>query len=146
VKLASNILKSSKLIKFVDRDDKSNEEIEELLSKGIKTLDKRHLENYLLDDEIIKKLCITEGQEDKIETCLKAKEDAIRDSIENRYNPTDDIKSASGKIYTELKRILSLTQCGNNTVSFLRDTISPLITDDTEVYKSLEKQIFDTKG
>lgn len=146
VKLVSNILKASNIIKFVDRDDKSNLEVSELLSKGIKTLAKRHIENYLLDDEIIKKLCITQGQEDKIETCLAAKQDAIRDSVEIRSNPSDDIKSASGKIYTELKRILSLTQCGNNTITFLRDTMTPLITDDTEIYKELERQIFDTKS
>lgn len=146
VKLVSNILKASNIIKFVDRNDKSNLEVSELLSKGIKTLAKRHIENYLLDDEIIKKLCITQGQEDKIETCLAAKQDAIRDSVEIRSNPSDDIKSASGKIYTELKRILSLTQCGNNTITFLRDTMTPLITDDTEIYKELERQIFDTKS
>ena len=146
VKLVSNILKASKIIKFVDRDDKSNAEVAELLTKGIKTLDKRHIENYLLDDEIIKKLCIAQGQEDKIDACLIAKQDAIKDSIENRHNPTDDIKSASGKIYTELKRILSLRQCGNNTISFLRDTMAPLITDETEIYKDLERQIFGTKS
>jgi predicted ATPase len=146
VKLVSNILKASNIIKFVDRDDKSKTEIAELLSKGIKTLAKRHIENYLLDDEIIKKLCITQGQEEKVETCLTAKLDAIKDSVKNRSNPSDDIKSASGKIYTELKRILSLTQCGNNTISFLRDTMTPLITDETEIYKDLESQIFDTKS
>lgn len=146
IKLVSNILKASNIIKLVDRDDKSDLEVAELLSKGIKTLVKRHIENYLLDDEIIKKLCIIHGQEDKIETCLTAKQDAIRDSIENRGHPSDDIKSASGKIVNELKKIISLTQCGNNTISFLRDTMTPLITEETEIYKDLEGQIFDIKS
>lgn len=145
VKLVSNILKASTIIKFVDRDDKSDSEIAELLTKNIRTLEKRHIENYLLDDEIIRKLCISKGQEDKIELCLTAKQDAIKESI-SRNNPADDIKSASGKIYIELKRILSLTQCGNNTISFLRDTMAVLITDETSVFKELEKQIFNTKS
>lgn len=59
-----------------------------------------------------------------------------------RGNPTDDIKSASGKIYTELKRILSLTQCGNTKDAFFRDTIVPLITEETQIYKDLESEIF----
>lgn len=142
VKLISNILKSSVIIKFVDRDDKSSTEVAELLSKGIKTLKNRHIENYLLDDEIIEKLCLLHGQEGKISLCLAAKLDAIKESVENRSNPNDDIKSASGKIYTELKRILTLTQCGNNTISFLRDTMAPLITPETAVYQDLENQIF----
>ncbi|MDD2475674.1 MAG: AAA family ATPase [Dysgonamonadaceae bacterium] len=141
VKIVANILKSSDILKFVDRDDKSPEEIDELLSKGIKTSKKRHIECYLLDDEIIKKLCISVEKSELIEECLQAKQRAIQDSV-NRGNPTDDIKSASGQIFTELKRILSLTQCGNNTSAFLRDTMTPLITDDTIIYKNLESEIF----
>jgi hypothetical protein len=41
-----------------------------------------------------------------------------------------------------LKTILSLTQCGNNADAFLRDTIAPLVTSETEVYKQLEADIF----
>jgi predicted ATPase len=145
VKLVSNILKASTIIKFVDRDDKSDAEVSELLTKKIKTLERRHIENYLLDDEIITKLCVMNGQVEKVELCLTAKQDAINDSI-SRSNPIDDVKSASGKIYTELKKILSLTQCGNTTISFLRDTMATLITDETVVFKELERQLFTQKS
>ena len=53
IKIVANILKSSTIIKFIDRDDKSNQEIQELLLKGIKTSKRRHIESYLLDDELI---------------------------------------------------------------------------------------------
>ena len=141
VKLVSNILKASAIIKFIDRDDKSDFEVSELMTKNIKTLKKRHVENYLLDDEIIRKLCVINGQEDKAELCLIAKQDAINDSV-GRGNPVDDVKSASGTIYVQLKKILGLTQCGNTTISFLRDTMATLITEETTVYKELEEQIF----
>lgn len=142
VKIVSNILKSSEIIKFVDRDDKSTQEIQELLKIGIKTSKRRHIENYLFDDEIIQKLCETQGKIEFLQDCLDAKKNAIQESI-NRGNPLDDIKSASGKIYTELKRILSLTQCGNNNSAFIRDTIVDLVTEDTNIYKELEKEIFE---
>jgi len=141
VKIVSNILKSSEIIKFVDRDDKSAQEIQELLVKGIKTSKRRHIENYMFDDEIIQKLCETQGKTELLQECLDAKKNAIQESI-NRGNPSDDIKSASGKIYTELKRILGLTQCGNNKSAFIRDTMVPLVTEDTNIYKELEKEIF----
>ena len=139
--IVSNILKSSEIIKFVDRDDNSPEEIEELLNKGIKTGKRRHLESYLLDDEIITKLCLENGKDDLIEECLKIKSEAIAKSIERGY-PNDDLKSASGQIYTEIKKVLGLTQCGNNVKSFLKDTIAPLITEETTVFKELESEIF----
>ena len=141
VKIISNILKSSEIIKFVDRDDKSDEEVAELLEKGVRTSARRHIECYLLDDEIITKLCSSTGKEDLIDQCLQAKSLAIKESV-SRGNPEDDIKSASGEIFIEVKRILGLTQCGNNKCAFLRDTIAPLVTQETEVYQEIEKEIF----
>jgi hypothetical protein len=141
IKIVSNILKSSEIIKFVDRDDKSDEEVGELLAKGVKTSKRRHIECYLIDDELIRKLCLNSDKEELIEECLQAKNSAIEDSI-SRGNPADDIKSASGHIFTEIKRILGLTKCGNNKCAFLRDTMAPLITEDTQVYQEIESEIF----
>lgn len=141
MKIIKEVLKNSTIVKFVDRDDKSDDEVAELEDKGIKVLKRRHIECYLLDDEIIALLCKKYGSEDKIDECLTAKRQAIEES-KGRGNPEDDIKSASGKIYTELKRILCLRQCGNKKDSFLRDTITPLITEDTQVYRELESEIF----
>lgn len=129
-------------IKIIDRDDRSDEEIKELLkTEGTKVLSKRDIESYLLDDEIIEKLCKHVSQEDAIADCLKIKANSIAESVV-RKNPVDDIKSAAGKIYVDLKKRLSLTQCGNSTEAFLRDTIAPLVTRDTKSYKELEEDIF----
>ena len=141
VKVVASILKSSEIIKFVDRDDKSDAEVNELLANGVKTSKRRHIECYLLDDEIITKLCSEAGKEEHIEACLDAKVTAIHESLA-RGNPVDDVKSASGKIFTETKRILGLTQCGNNKCAFLRDTMAPLITEETQVYQEIESEIF----
>lgn len=142
IKIVSNILKSSEIRKFVDRDDKSEQEIQELKIKGIKTSNRRHIECYLFDDELIKKLCEEQRKPELIPECLEAKENAVRESI-GRGNPPDDIKSASGNIFTELKRILSLTQCGNNKCAFVRDTMAPLVTEGTNVFLELESELFE---
>lgn len=141
VKMLSNILKSSEIIKFIDRDDKSEEEVKELKEKGINTSGRRHIESYVFDDEIIAILCNVNNKSHMLNDCLQAKQDAINESVA-RGNPTDDIKSASGKIFTEIKRIVNLTQCGNNKCAFVRDTLTPLIDEDTLIYKELEKEIF----
>ncbi len=141
VKIVANILKSSTIIKFVDRDDKSVQEVQENADKGIKTSKRRHIESYLFDDELITKLCNSVGKPELTQTCLDAKNRAIQDSI-GRGNPTDDVKSSSGNIFLEIKRILGLTQCGNNKCAFIRDTMTPLVTEDTKVYQELENEIF----
>lgn len=135
------LLKETKIIKVIDRDDRSNQEVDELKSNRISVLSKRNLESYLLDDSVIEKLCISVGKSDKVDECLKKKQEALSSSIK-RENAPDDLKSARGDIYTSLKKILGLTQCGNRPDPFLRDTMAPLITPDMEIYKQLERDIF----
>jgi predicted ATPase len=139
--IMTKLLSNTEIIKIVDRDDRSEQEVEKNEKKGIKTLSKRHLESYLLDDSIIEKLCTTKGKADLYQTCLSEKSKAITNAI-SQGKPQDDVKSARGEIYNALKNVLSLTQCGNNADAFIRDTMAPLITPDTEIYKQLENEIF----
>jgi AAA15 family ATPase/GTPase len=139
----TKLLSNTDIIKIIDRDDRSEMEITELKDKGIRVLLWRNLESYLLDDSIIQKLCATVDKSDKYQECIEAKHAAIQASVSPpRNNPPDDMKSASGSIYNSLKSILGLTQCGSNADAFLRDTMAPLITPDTEIYKKLEQEIF----
>lgn len=95
----------------------------------------------MLDDTLIKKLCESVNKAEEYEECLKDKEAAIQEAI-SRGRAPDDLKSASGTIYTSLKKRLGLTKCGNNPDTFMRDTMVPFITPDTEIYKQLEAEIF----
>ena len=115
--------------------------IQELRDRGIKVLNRRHIECYLLDDELFAKLCIQLGKSDKIEECVAIKQAALSNSI-SRGNPSDDIKSACGEIYTKIKQLLSLTQCGNTVDAFLRDTIAPPMTPDLQIFQLLENELF----
>lgn len=135
------LLPGTKVIRVVDRDDKSPQEIGELQAVGVKVLSKRQLESYLFDDEIIAKLCTSPERATDIPKALQAKTQALADS-QSRGNAPDDIKSAAGQIYTELKKLLTLTGCGDNTEAFLKDTMAPLVTPDTQTYQMLKTDIF----
>lgn len=135
------LLKNTHVIKIVDRDDRSEQEVSDLEANGIKVLKERNLESYLLDDSVIQKLCKSVGQPEKYNECIKVKEAALQASV-SRKNAPDDYKSASGAIYNELKQRLQLTQCGNNADAFIRDTLAPLISPDMDVYKKLDAEIF----
>ena len=136
------LTKGVDFIKVIDRDDRSEQEIGELKKQGVKVLNYRDIESYLLDDEIIEKLCTTSEKKEKLSEAIELKKKAMASSV-LRGNPTNDLKSASGEIYVGLKKLLSLTNCGNSTETFLRDTIAPLITHDTRVYSQLKKEIFE---
>lgn len=143
--LINTLLKNSRVIKLIDCDDRSEAEISELGIKGIRVLKERNIESYLLDDTVIEKLCESVGQIEKYEDCINAKNAALKISKE-RGNASDDYKSARSTLYTSLKQILSLTKCGNTPDSFIRDTLTPLITPDMDVYKRLDSEIFGTEN
>ena len=130
------------VIRLIDRDDHSPEDILERQRKGIRVLSLRNLECYLFSEEVLLKLCKASGGEDLFAEVIAAKEEAIRNIIAQGRS-ADDIKSASGPIYVSLKKILTLEAPGNNAKAFMRSTLSPLITPDMEIYKQLRKDIFD---
>ena len=139
--IIKTLLNNTQIIKIIDRDDRSDQEVADLNTKGIKVLKKRNLESYLLDDTIIKKLCDSVGKSEEYENCIEDKEQAIRNSIA-RKNAVDDYKSARSDIFVSIKNRLGLTQCGNDPDTFIRDTLAPLITKDTDIYRQLNNEIF----
>jgi AAA15 family ATPase/GTPase len=131
-----------KVIALSDRDDKSIDEVKEWESAGNIMLSERNIESYLFADDVLMKLAQVNGKEDLIESIIKIKEEKLSASVA-RKNPPDDLKSAAGEIYNELRLILSLQQCGNNANSFMRDTLAPLITQDMDTYVKLKNTIID---
>lgn len=111
------------------------------VAKGIRVLSRRHLECYLLDDEILRKLCEKHGMPDKIDAVIDIKHQAILVAV-NRGRDLSDIKSAAGQMIEGICKELSLQRAGNNTSTFMRDTIAPLITPDTAIYSLLKQDIF----
>lgn len=139
--LFNEIFKDVEIIKVIDLDDRTTEEIKDLNQAGIRVLSKRNLESYLLDDSVIYKLHKKYKQVEKYETSIEAKQKALEASI-GRNNAPDDLKSARGDIYNHLKRELKMTQCGNDVDAFLKYTMAPLITPDMDIYQQLKKDIF----
>ena len=130
------------VVRLIDRDDRSKQEIEEAEQQGICVLSKRNLESYLFDDEVLQALTMSAGKGGEINKLLCEKQSIL----DNRPNdPSDDLKPASGEIYVACKNILSLTQCGNNTKSFMRDTLAPLIKPGMSMYEELKRDIFDSR-
>ena len=71
---------------------------------------------------------------------LLGKKQSIRES--RPYGPPDDLKPASGEIYNACKSILGLTQIGNDSKTFTRDTFAGLIKPGMPIYEELRADIF----
>lgn len=126
------------IVRLVDRDDQSVQEVEDQAKKGVKVLARRNIESYLFDDEIMRALAASVGKSDRADELLKKKAAIVAKS----GGASDDLKPARGEIYNLCKSELELTACGNNAEAFMRDTLAPLVQPGTRVYSELEGSIF----
>ncbi|KAF0246184.1 MAG: hypothetical protein FD180_926 [Planctomycetota bacterium] len=140
--ILSRISPTTKVCALADRDDKSASEVAEWESKGDIVLTERNLESLLFADDVIEALVIREGKKSLLADALKIKADAITGSVV-RGHAHDDLKSAAGEIYSNLKRLLSLQRPGNNTDAFMRDTLAPLVLPGMPSYQKLKMAIVD---
>ena len=134
--LLSKLAPGIKYWKVFDRDDRHGDEIRQMEEDGVQVLCRRDLESYLWDDEVLHALCALHGQEEKLTELLSEKEQALAD-IARQGKPVDDIKAISGRLYNKCKRTLGLTQCGNESESFARLTLAPLVRPGTKIYEEL---------
>lgn len=138
----SRIVPTARILALADRDDKSLQEIAEWERNGNLILSERNLESFLFADDVIEALAVREGKAPLIADALAIKATAINNSVA-RGNAADDLKSAAGEIYTNLKALLGLRHAGNNTDAFMRDTLAPLIVPSMTTYTKLKAAIVD---
>ncbi len=129
------------VVRVVDRDGRSSQEITNLKAAGTRVLGRRHIESYLLDDEVIVAVCDSVDRSDLSNQAIQLRDDAIRTSTSNGNDP-DDIKSASGPFSVEVRRLLQIRTGGSTREAFLADTMAPLIDSTMTVYRELRKDIF----
>ena len=134
------ILPNTKIVPLVDRDNKSDTEAKEWEDGGGIILSRRNLESYLFDDEVIKALVEREQKQTVLADALKIKAEALAGSI-SRGNAPDDLKSAAGEIYVNLRKLLELHRAGNTTEAFMRDTLAPLVVPEMKAYQELKADI-----
>ena len=127
------------VVRLIDRDDRTDNEIARLAASGVRTLSRRNLESYLFDDEVLKALAASVDKEDQIDALLAEKK-SIRDA--RRAAPSDDLKPASKELYVRCRKILSLTRSGKTVQAFMRDRLAPVIKPNMAVYEELKRDIF----
>ena len=134
------LTQGSEVIRLIDRDSLSPEEIAELRKDGVRVLSRRNLESYLFHNEILRALALSVGKAEKADELIAEKKLILE---ERTGDAPDDLKPASGQIYNACKRVLELANPGNDAKSFMRDTLAPLIEPGMAVYDDLKRDIFD---
>ena len=135
------LISGTRVVRVVDRDLRSEQEIQDLKASGTRVLSRRHLESYLLDDEVVRAVCLSVDRSEKTDEVLAAREKALANSV-SRGNDSDDMKSAAGEFYVAARQILALTGAGSTTEAFLADTLAPLLRPGMSPYSALRTDLF----
>lgn len=130
------------IVRLVDRDAKSEPEIVAARANGVRVLRHRNLECYLLADDVLDALCDRYGRPDRAAALKLARDEALAYAVEERSVPVDDLKMARNETVTAARRLLSISQGGNTTDHFLRDTMAPLLQPDMRTYDELREDVF----
>ena len=129
------------IIRVIDRDERTDDEIQELQSKGVRVLSRRTIESYLLHDSVLESLCEKLGQPELAPDLLAAKEEAMRNSVANG-GPTDDLKRVAGDIYNTAKSLFPSHKLGSDRRAFMKGFCAPLIRQGTPIYEEFRRDIF----
>ena len=140
-RIIGKIAKNAKVIGLIDGDTAIPSEIKEDNENGIRTLSRSNIEGYLLDDEVLIKLCKDHGKPDKIQDLLNAKQAALKKSVAEGKSP-DDLKPTAQRIHTAARNALRPSRMGRRSRNFMRDILAPLIQPGMKVYEELHEDIF----
>lgn len=119
--------------RIVDGDDHTAEERAKLGCEGVLVLPRRSLESYLLDDEILEKLCASVGQAEQSPALRRIRDAAVSEA----GGPADDYKKARQKVHQFARNDLRIPGLGSTASEFLKTHLAPLVTPDTGAYVEL---------
>lgn len=135
------LVEGAEVIRVIDRDERTEPEIEQLQRQGVQVLSRRNLESYLFSEEILFKLVRIEVGDGNDEKVAQIRSRALHHSVQ-RGNSSDDLKSACGQIMTDLRRAFGMNRLGSTVDAFKRDVLAPLVTPKTSTFADLHKDIF----
>ena len=133
------IARNAKVIGIVDRDKATDGEIKRNAKKGIYTLSRTTIESYLLDDEVLTKLCEDHDASDKINDLLTAKQGALD---KHGLKSSDNLKPIVQQVHGAAQKVLKSVNLGNDKESFMMDMLAPRIQPGMKVYEELHDDIF----
>lgn len=135
------IAPSVEVIRLIDRDDRTDDELVTLQARGLRVLSLRNIESYLLDDAVLVAVCNHLGDGGRAQELLEAKEIALAGSVA-AGGPPDDLKRAAGDIYNAAKRLFPNVRLGSNNRAFMAGICAPLVRSQAVLYTRMRNDVF----
>lgn len=148
IQTMNSLVQGTTVRRLIDRDDRSDGEVEESRSNGLSVLNRRNFECYLFDDDVISALYQSKEKADAFSLYLAYKQEEMRKAVEDRGSriedrgrPADDIKAIAGPLTNRIRIDLALTQTGSTPRAFALNVLAPFLSG-TAAYEDLKTSVF----
>ena len=139
--LLDRIVGGASIVRFLDRDSLTCEEIREKRAQGLRVMSGyRNLDSMLLSDGLLARLCASVGKHECLETIVAARDDALARA--HGSHAADDLKPAAQAVHHAARADLELSRSGESKEGFMRAWLAPLVTPGTPEYEGLKRDIF----
>lgn len=115
-----------------DKDDLTDAKVRELRDQRIRVLERKCIEHYLLDDEVLQRL-----HEQK----FPDKESVLHEIMSIKGDSSSDLKGATEQIRRKLHK-RGIAGIGETGEEFMQNVLAPIIKPPMRVYYELERVIF----
>ncbi len=130
IPVLQDVIQKAEIFVVRDRDGLLDERRNELIQEGIRVLNRRSIEDYLIDHEVLDKFADDKGLD-------------ARQLQELKDINGNNAKARVGQIYQKISNGYRLI-VGDDREEFLSDVLAPLFTEEMTVYRELENDIFGT--
>ena len=122
-----------------DKDNLSSRAFEEEKKTGKRILSRTKIENYLLDDEVLRALCDMHSGGD-----VATKFNELKLFKDNKLQERNgNVKAIVNDLRNWTINSLGVQDAGDNYASFLEDTLAPFVKPGMKVYDELRSDIFE---
>ena len=124
--------------RLVDRDDMTDEARDKRLQDGVHVLNRREIENYLYDPDVLKTFLKANGREDLTSDLLAKREELLSGST-SKYG---DMKATTQELFAYIRKSSQISNLGNSRAEFASQHLVSALKQTPAVFEELQGDVF----
>ena len=131
------VAKGIEIRRLIDRDDMTNAARKEKIQSGINVLERREIENYLYDPEVLRTFLRDIGKENCSDSIIQKREELLQNPS---MNP--DVKNITQSLFEFIRKTVRHGTLGKGRAEFAEEFLVPALKNTPDVFSELETDIF----
>ena len=133
-----SVVKGTRVWRLIDRDDMTPDARQEKIEAGVWVLNRREIENYLYDLDVVAKFLGTIGEELFTDSILKMQAELLSKS----EAPDNNVKAIGQELFEYILQTTRRSDLGNTREQFAKQYLVPALKETSSVIEELRADVF----